>query len=82
MATINNMRRIFIHSTSEYCYAVPIEMADEFYRLLNDFLGNKTEEKKQLFLTKFGHYQHTKDLVTLELYVKDQGIYDRRRDNL
>lgn len=82
MATITHMRRVFIHSTSEFWYVVPIELADEFYRLLNQFFDNKTEENKKAFLDRFACYQCTKDAVTVELYVKDQGLYDKRRDHL
>lgn len=80
MATITHMRRVFIHRTTDYWYLVPIEMKEEFYLLLNKFFDNKTKENKEAFLNKFQVYQWTEDLPTVELYVKEQGLYDKRRD--
>lgn len=82
MATITQMRKVFIHTTSEFLYIVPIEMKDEFYRLLLRFYNDKTEVNKKAFLDRFGDYQKINEPPALEVYVIEKGIYDRRRDNI
>jgi hypothetical protein len=78
--TITQMRKVFIHTTDEFQYVVPIEMKDEFYHLLLQFYNNKTEENKDVFLNKFSCYQCTNKPPALEVYVPERGLYDKRRD--
>lgn len=82
MATITQMRKVFIHATNEFWYIVPIEMKDEFYHLLLQFFNDKTEANKKAFLDKFEYYQRVNEPPALEVYVIEKGIYDKRNEGL
>lgn len=83
MATITQMRRVFVHDTGLFVYTVPYEFREEFYKLLDRFNVLKTEESKQTFLDRFECYRvKTHQLPTLELYVVAKGYYDKRNEGL
>lgn len=80
--TITQMRKVFLHTTTEFLYIVPIEFKDEFYKLLLAFFNDKTQANKDAFLNRFGHYQKVNEPPAQEFYVPETGIYDKRRDSL
>lgn len=82
MATITQMRKVFIHSTDKFWYVVPIEMKDDFYRLLLRFFNDKTDQNKKEFLDKFACYQRDNEPPALEVYVPEKGIYNRLNEGL
>lgn len=81
MATITQMRKVFLYRTEHFWYIVPVELTDRFLTLMNRYYTTKAEEDRIAFLNTFGDYKLKEEhLQTQDFYVKEQGIFHKTND--